>query len=414
MTRWPSLIAALALLLPLCLVPEPGHAGPDDSIALNGSYSVSPDAMPGDINLAIAGIAQALRGHATRAPVDNVAVVRDAGEREAKIFAEFNVVGYRLNAVLPLQEQKTLGRKIAGRLYFKNADQLTMSVDFFAIYTVKTDRIQLEALNTKLIAPGNIRVKSFLIDATEYAKVPKHGGAAKSAEEFIEHMASYAIDVTNPPKQAMGFHPYLVVSVVFDRLPDGHEVDLWVSHHQNGASFKPRFFLKRSFDGFWVTLTSAWLNLADGPAKYFHVIHSLPHPGNANGARRTEILHSFTPVDGGKRLITKDLAEVFKDKKPISIQLETKADGAGALGLILQVGGNGVVQKVVQGSPAAKAGIEAGDLIAVINDVEISGELAEKLKQARITAGMETEIVFLKEGEKIYRSALALPLKLNN
>ncbi len=85
-------------------------------------------------------------------------------------------------------------------------------------------------------------------------------------------------------------------------------------------------------------------------------------------------------------------------------KLVQKYNQAGWLGVDLEKSeeGHHQITRVYQGSPAERAGFQAGDVLLAVNGVDYSKENKEALAKAKaaLTPGAEATYLFLRKGEK--------------
>jgi hypothetical protein len=311
------------------------------------------------------------------------------------------VIGYRLNAVLENPES-AIGRRIAGRIFFQDKYQLGATIEFAATYSGVTDgdsqqKARLDSVFAQLVTPDNPRVMTFLVRASDM----KSGGPSESIEQFIDGIAPLAIMPNKLNSEIDGMQSYLVISLFLDKMPSEEHVDLRIAYEVNGVAYQPAWKLKRDFDGWWVVAGSEYMNLTKGPVKYFNLYHT-------KKASPPKLVYAFTPIGGGRQLITEDMADIYPDKETVSWQLASDLTERGILGMALN--SDGEVTDVFPDYPAAKAGIRKGDTIWAINSVPISGDVADKLSQSQIMIGRKTEIIYAPNNDPEIKVVFVMPV----
>ena len=397
----------LAILALLLIAGIPPHVRAGQSILLMEKPVVSlPQELPADVTVAVLAVVELLRG--IKPAEDSGVELRESGfevnSDDMVLYRQFRVEGYSLSAILPYPGLFE-GRQLAGTIYFKDNFELRMTVNFAAEYYFQDEKIVLEKVGARLVTPENPRVKTFFVRSGDS---PGSDGPVKTMRDVLKIYAPVAVDIGKVKAVQGGFESFLVISVFFDRMPKGETAGLRISYSADGPAYKPTWLINKDFNGWWIAATSEWLNLTDGPAKYYKLTHSKSVTVNGEVFEKRRLLHAFTPVAGGRRLVTPDLAELFPNKVPVN--LVEPALGAGKATLEFSIGMKGKRTKVhalSRGSPAYRGGLREGDEILAVNGVTIMAP--EDLQEAEIRPGRETEIIYLKSGEQKYRSAIVIP-----
>jgi hypothetical protein len=379
--------------------PQQGQAG--KALIIDQPIALSPSEVPADINDAILAIVKTIRGEISDGPVSNQNTAKNFGLDDVAYFHRAIVIGYRLNAVLENPES-AIGRRIAGRIFFQDKYQLGATIEFAATYSGVTDgdsqqKARLDSVFAQLVTPDNPRVMTFLVRASDM----KSGGPSESIEQFIDGIAPLAIMPNKLNSEIDGMQSYLVISLFLDKMPSEEHVDLRIAYEVNGVAYQPAWKLKRDFDGWWVVAGSEYMNLTKGPVKYFNLYHT-------KKASPPKLVYAFTPIGGGRQLITEDMADIYPDKETVSWQLASDLTERGILGMALN--SDGEVTDVFPDYPAAKAGIRKGDTIWAINSVPISGDVADKLSQSQIMIGRKTEIIYAPNNDPEIKVVFVMPV----
>ena len=379
----------------------------EEAITIEKPMVVPPDDMPADINHAILAIVKTVRGELSDGLMSNANAERNFTLDDVEFYQRSTVIGYRLNAILENPESK-LGRKIAGRIFFQDEYQLGATIEFAAEYSGQSNGNRevswnLNKIFAQLVTPENPRIRTFLAPA---GGLPNSEGQANSISEFLDWFLPVVIDPSKVDQNTSAIKAYAVISIFLDKMPKGEEIDLRIAYGLKGFVYKPPWLINKNFDGWHTVVGVEWMNLVDGPAKYFAFYHK------RNNAP-LELVHAFTPVAGGRRLVTEKSAGAFPDKKPVDLNWKIFPDSfaeKGFLGLLMKE--DGLVDRVILDSPAYIAGINVGDTISAINGKTVLGDLMKALEDAQVIVGRETEIVYFSNAEDRVKYVIVMPEEL--
>jgi hypothetical protein len=373
-------------------------------VGITGSYSVSPRDMPADINHAILAIAKTIRGEISDGIISNTNTERNFSLEDAEIYRRAAVTGYRLNAILPNSSGK-LGRKLIGRIFFEDDYQLRSTVEFAAEYSGNTTgdgerNLNLDKLYARLVTPEKLSFKTFLVPAGD---LQSDGKPVNEIRELIDWILPYTIDPIQTDRIENGVRSYYLVTICFDRMPADEALDQRVAYTIGGKSYKQIDLIKKHYDGWRFFASIEWFDLVEGPAKYIALFHQRV------GEKDPRLVHAFTPVSGGRLMVTEDQADALSDKSRVSWR-PAAFTGKGTLGLTLAK--DGLVKDVMIDGPADVVGIRPDDSISAINGVVFLGDPTEKLQKAKISEGWETEVVYFSKQHDDSKMVVILPDRL--
>jgi hypothetical protein len=380
---------------------EPRQGQTGKALIIDQPIALSPDEVPADINDAILAIVKTIRGEISDGPVSNRNTAKNFGLDDVAYFRRASVIGYRLNVVLENPENE-IGRRIAGRIFFQDEYQLGATIEFAATYSGVTDgnsqpKSRLDTVFAQLVTPDNPRVMTFLVKASDM----EGGQPLESMEQFIRYIAPRAIMPNRLSSEIEGIRSYLVISVFLDKMPSEEDVDMRIAYEVNGVAYPPAWTLKRNYGGWWLVAGSEYMNLTKGPVKYFILYHT-------KKASPPNLVYAFTPIGGGRQLITEDMADIYPDKEPVSWKLAFDLTERGDLGMALN--SDGEVTDVFPDYPAAKAGIRKGDNVWAINGVPIYGDVADILSKSQVMIGRKTEIIYKPKNDSEPKVVFVMPV----